>query len=161
MIMIFWFGLGAIVRFSSSPIIPPVVRSINWAVENSVDPIAYPVEGTYGLENDDGQYWMSSPNLVFELRNPLSVPIKMEVRVISGPNPCGIPTEVIAAKASSINSKWAIGNRQSLVITSRLKAGGTAKFRVAYSGSSCLIDSDPRLFWGSIDKVTTTWKLLA
>jgi hypothetical protein len=159
-VVVFWLALGLFVRLTSSAVIAPVERSVNWVVENSVKPIAFPVDGTYGLENEAGQFWMSKSNLVFILRNPLLVPIKLEARVISGPNPCGNPTRFVTAKVADAASMWIVEDDRTVLIASQLEAGGSSKIRLTYSGSSCLIDSDPRLFWGSVEKITTTWKLL-
>ena len=142
--LISWLLLGVLVNARIESI-----RSFSF-------PVLTPKEGTYGPESL-GTYWMKDSQVVFEAYNPLSSPIQLVSRVVWASNPCG-DYPVFQSITDSFKGSIQVDEKaRSFVLRTRLESNEIKEVRVKFSAVKCKIETDPRVFLGSIQAISSTW----
>lgn len=143
--IILWLTFGVIVHTLKDPVLTYSY------------PVLTPKEGTYGLEHS-GFYWMGSDLIVFEANNPTSGPIRFVSSIALGSNPCGVTPVFDSSAGMSLQAIELLGEGRLMVIKTDLESRESKIFRVKFLAHRCKIESDPRVFLGSIEKISSTWK---
>jgi hypothetical protein len=115
---------------------------------NSLDtiPSVTVMSGTYGPEFQDNS-WLKGNFLELKVVNPAEQRNELGIEIKLGKTPCGL-----FPKLSSGLKHVALTNSEIDVALLRLVVGAKKMniFRLRVSGKPCQIDSDPRIFIGSI-----------
>ena len=123
-------------------------RDLPITTVNSLDtiPSVTVVSGTYGLEFGDNS-WLKGDFLELKLVNPAEREMELEIEIKLGKTPCGL-----FPKLSSSEDNVALMNSEIDLVHLRLVVGAQKMriFRLGVSGKPCQVDSDPRIFLGSI-----------
>lgn len=158
-LMIVWLAVGLIVRlnFETIPLTTPELSTS--IPEKSTIPFAYPIDGTFGLENKEGLYWLSKPNVSFRIDNPLNSAVQIFILIEATASPCGFLPTIQTATIEGNHPENLKITGPSLNLTVDLLANSEVELRVRYKTERCVIKSDPRIFLGAIGKITTSWQI--
>ena len=123
-------------------------RDLPISTVNSLDtiPSVVIVSGTYGPEFQDSS-WLKDNFLELRVVNPAEQKMELGIEIKLGRTPCGL-----FPKLSSRSKHVTLMNSEIDVVLLRLFVGAQKMriFRLGVSGKPCQVDSDPRIFLGSI-----------
>ena len=157
LLIVLWLVVGIMVRLSTNSLELTNSKSNSVVYAPVTIPSVIPLSGTFGLENTQGLYWLSGKEVVFKLVNPLEISVQLETIIINSQSPCGGMPRVKSAVVTNVPSAIITSTSSSFKGTVKMSARSQVEMRVLYHAKRCVISSDPRVFWGAINKISTSW----